>query len=340
MRKKVLCMFFLLFVFSSAYSLVSAKYTERIDSIITDVNMYGMMKYVFLYDAEGLLSEKIAYSQEEMDGKWTVSERRGYGYDEDDRISSVVVTDVLNEGVFFFEEYTYDGKGNLSSISYKTKEMKDEVKKMNALREFLYNEKGFLVGERRFRYQNGERKEDARNEREYDKKGRLLVINEYVFSNHQKTLFKRTRYSYSKNGLLVTKEEQLPDAEKQMKRDLIERRRYDEHQRLVALSFDRGDESSDVEFCYDKKGNLIQIIDRRSINGVEEYVGCTSFAYDQNAPVSSVMGLSSPEVLSTDWALRYEMNLTSKPISVTAEMGISHPHQEKSLYYYSAISGE
>ena len=168
MRKKVLCMFFLLFVFSSAYSLVSAKYTERIDSIITDVNMYGMMKYVFLYDAEGLLSEKIAYSQEDMDGKWTVSERRGYGYDENDRISSVVVTDVLNE----------------------------------------------------------------------------------------------------------------------------------------------------------------------------EYVGCTSFAYDQNAPVSSVMGLSSPEVLSTDWALRYEMNLTSKPISVTAEMGILRPHQEKSLYYYSAISGE
>ena len=95
-----------------------------------------------------------------------------------------------------------------------------------------------------------------------------------------------------------------------------------------------------MEFCYDKKGNLTQIIDRRSINSVEEYVGCTSFAYDQNAPVSSVMGLASPEVLSTDWALRYEMNLTSKPISVTAEMGILHPHQEKSLYYYSAISGE
>ena len=53
MGKKVLCMFFLLFVFSSAYSQVGAKYTERIDSIITDVNMYGMMLFVFFFDRDG-----------------------------------------------------------------------------------------------------------------------------------------------------------------------------------------------------------------------------------------------------------------------------------------------
>lgn len=340
MRKKVLCIFFLLFVFSCAYSQDGAIYTERIDSIITNVNMYGMTKHVFLYDAKGRLTERGTYSQKGKEEIWTNLQRRRYIYDKNDRISSIVVTDFLNEGVFFYEEYTYDEKGNVSSISYKTKDMKDETKKMNAFREFLYNEKGLLIGERRFRYQNGERNEDAQNEREYDKKGRLLVINEYVFSNHQKTLFKRIRYTYNKKGLLITKEEQIPDGEKHMKRDLTERRRYDEHQRLIALSFDRGDESSDVEYYYDKNGNLIQIIDRRSINSVKEYEGCTSFAYDQNAQVSSVMGLSNPEVLSTDWALKYKMNLTAKPISVTTETGILHPQQEKSLYYYSTINGE
>ena len=52
-----------IFISGCVYSQNEKHYTERLDSIITSVNMAGEVKSVFTYDKTGLLIEKIEYRE-------------------------------------------------------------------------------------------------------------------------------------------------------------------------------------------------------------------------------------------------------------------------------------
>ena len=65
----------------------------------------------------------------------------------------------------------------------------------------------------------------------------------------------------------------------------------------------------------------------------------TSFTYDLDTSVSSVLGLSCPEVLTTEKFLKKKLNLTSKPVSVSENYvdGARSHESNEVVYYYSDI---
>ena len=77
-----------IFISGCVYSQNEKHYTERLDSIITSVNMAGEVKSVFTYDKTGLLIEKIEY-REKKEGKWINPEQTLYTYDGNGRIVSL-----------------------------------------------------------------------------------------------------------------------------------------------------------------------------------------------------------------------------------------------------------
>ena len=74
-------------IFIPAVSMAQTKYTERLDSIISDLAYGSPSKFVFHYDEEGRLVEQLFYSK--WDGKWTNAEQRIYAYDEKGRVTTV-----------------------------------------------------------------------------------------------------------------------------------------------------------------------------------------------------------------------------------------------------------
>ena len=333
----------ILFLFASIriYSQNSVTYTERIDSIITDVNNYGVKKYVFRYDSTGRLSERMEYI--EKDGRWGNPERRFYTYDDKGRMSLVSIISPQNKSDFGLsrEEYAYDINGNLLSVIFWAKEREDGEWKEKSLREFLYNAEDFLVRRTDYDYREGERREKAMSEKEYDREGRMKASYDYEFYEGEKTPWRKCCYSYNKKGMLSKKGEYAPNGKNVWRRKRKEERIYDKSGRLNILSIREDNKKRgntiEEEYHYDTRGNLAQIISKSSDGEVVEYEKCISFVYAPNTSVSSVMGLNCSEVLSTDWALRENLNLTSQPLSVAVEEGNLPSQQEKALYYYSSI---
>ena len=336
-----LCFILILFSSTRICSQNAVAYTERIDSIITDVNSYGKVKYVFRYDSAGMLSERVEYI--EKNGRWIDSERRIYNYDARGKIALVSVVPPQGEdnSAHFREEYTYDEKGNLLFMAFKTKERNGGEWEKKSLREFLYNEKGFLVKRTDDEYREGERREMFMSEKKYDQKGRLTVSYEYEFRGREKTPRRMYRYSYNKKNQLSKKTEYAPDGRNFWRRTRTEWRNYDKSGRLKTVSFSKEDKlwgyRTKEEYHYDTRGNLTQIRSRIYSGGAEEYEKTISFIYAPDTPVSSVMGLNCSEVISTDWALRENLNLTSKPLSVMVEEKKQQFRPEKALYYYSSL---
>ena len=93
--KQIISILILWVSMGSAHAQTRQKYMERLDSIITNVEMGRPSKYVFHYDAEGRLMELIEYGK--WEGKWTNPEQRLYTYDENGRVTTVT-TKSLEEG--------------------------------------------------------------------------------------------------------------------------------------------------------------------------------------------------------------------------------------------------
>ncbi|MBR1666729.1 MAG: hypothetical protein IJ693_00475 [Bacteroidaceae bacterium] len=311
------------------------------DSIITDVNNYGTKKYAFRYDSTGHLSERIEYI--EKDRRWSDPEKRIYTYDDKGRISFVSIVPPQSKSDFglFREEYTYDTRGNLLSVIFTAKEGEDGEWKEKSLREFRYNEEGFLVKRTDYDYREGERREKFMSEKEYNRKGRMRASYEYEYYEGEKKPWRKYCYSYNKKGLLSKKDEYAPNGKNAWRRRRTEERNYDKSGRISFLSIRKGNKrcgnTIEEEYHYDIRGNLTQIIGRFRSGGVVEYEKRTSFVCIPDTPVSSVMGLNCSEVLSTDWALRENLNLTSQPLSVTVEEGSQRSQPEKTQYYYSTL---
>ena len=88
-------------------------YTERLDSIISDVEFGRPSKFVFHYNAEGQLAELLYYGK--WDGKWANGEQRIYAYDEKGRVTTVTTYSLDEKNVApTRERVEYDDKGRIS----------------------------------------------------------------------------------------------------------------------------------------------------------------------------------------------------------------------------------
>ena len=90
------------------------KFTERLDSIVTDFEYADPSKYVFHYDVDGRLVEQLYY-RKLKDGKWGNSEQRLYAYDEQGRVTSITTYSLEEDNVGpSRERFEYDDKGRVS----------------------------------------------------------------------------------------------------------------------------------------------------------------------------------------------------------------------------------
>ena len=124
--KRLIYILFLVFLALPLHAQSEKHYTERLDSIITSVNMAGEVKSVFTYDKTGLLIEKIEY-REKKEGKWINPEQTLYTYDGNGRIVSL--TSKPNgtglQGEWFRERREYDSSGNLISVTFEGSQIND-----------------------------------------------------------------------------------------------------------------------------------------------------------------------------------------------------------------------
>ena len=351
--KKLSFTFILLALVQIAWAQENKQYTERLDSIITSLVFGRPMKYVFHYDNEGRLSEMIEYSR--LKEEWTDPFRSIYTYDENGRITIVTTTsmDEKRGNAPYRERAEYDDKGRLSLWVYEMYS-KDEDKwyetSHSTTRKYEYNAQGnrTSITDYFIRIIDDKQRNRRRFEMEYDKGGRLIIQREYENDYHNsiegKECLRHTyHYSYDKQGNLI--ETQRYDGEsgdKKTKPDQTIRKTYDKQGRVTTITTDLGGEfGSRDEYYYDPRGNLIQIATFRLSDGEWEHRQNMTFTYDTDTPVSSVMGLSRPEVLCNDYALKNHFNLTCKPISASIyEVGTPHyntRYHDEATYYYSPI---
>ena len=174
----------------------------------------------------------------------------------------------------------------------------------------------------------------------YDKKGRLITQRDYKYDmkilDGEKQLQHTDRYTYDKQGHLTSIVKDGVDSYYKGK----EHYTYDKQGRLISFVRDGGTFiPQKEEYYYDTHGNLIQIATFLLFEGEWEHTRNTSFTYDLDTSVSSVLGLSCPEVLTTERFLKKKLNLTSKPVSVSENyVDGARAHESKEVvYYYSDI---
>jgi YD repeat-containing protein len=187
---------------------------------------------------------------------------------------------------------------------------------------------------------NGKFRVIRKSEKEYDKKGRLITQRDYKrpYTNEddEMKLNVTHHYTYDKQGRLksVVRESEDDYYNKE------EHYTYDKQGRLISFVRDGGTFiPQKEEYYYDTHGNLIQIATFLLFEGEWDHDWNQTFTYDQDTPVSSVMGLTCPEVLNTEKTLRKKLNLTSKPLSVSLDLDSPKRYHasDEVVYYYSDI---
>lgn len=331
-------------IFIPAVSMAQTKYTERLDSIISDLAYGSPSKFVFHYDEEGRLVEQLFYSK--WDGKWTNAEQRIYAYDEKGRVTTVSTYSLEEKNVApTRERVEYDDKGRIALWVYEVfdKERGEWYASMHSgERKYEYDAQGNQISDTygiRSPLLNGKFREIQKSEKDYDKKGRLITQRdyrrEYKNEKDEMKLNITHHYTYDKQGRLksVVRESEDDYYNKE------EHYTYDKQGRLTSMTEGGTKTPKKEEYYYDLHGNLIQIATFFLFDGEWDHEWTKTFTYDQNTPVSSVMGLTCPEVLSTDNFLKNKLNLTSKPLSVSENwMDATRYHESREVvYYYSDI---
>lgn len=342
MGQRILHVTLTIFMSISAYPQSDKLYTERLDSIITSVNLAGEVKSVFHYNGKGLLVEKIEY-REKKEGIWINPERTLYTYDCNDRIASLVsnIVDSCEQGGAFRERREYDSMGNLISQTYDRFLERDGMWQMKGLVEHVYDDKGHQVERMDYYYKDGERKNKLKSENNYDRRGRLITKREYEFIKEEMQLWRIYQYSYDRRGNLCTAKKFFSEHYDTLDNSIITTQRtYNRHDGKVSVltRAERGADIKKEEYSYDHHGNLIQIATFRLSDGAWEHWQNMTFTYDMTTPVSSVMGLSCPEVLCNDYALKNGLNMTCKPFSVNVNEVDNSRFHEEAFYYYSSIN--
>lgn len=340
--KKLIFLIVLLFLGQVAWGQRNHQYTERLDSIVTNLGFKNPSKYVFRYDEEGRLTERISYCWSR--GKWIDPEHRFYTYDESGRLIAVIENGIYGDQQEFpfRTKMEYDDQGNLVSQTFDRDFDNDGSWCLQGWRHLKYDAKGNLAFMTEFQESFHESKERARHEMEYDGKGRLITLREYETNNGKRLLKHLNQYIYDKKGYLresirVNGEPDVKDS----RPDVIIRKDYDKQGRIVSTSRRMAgmlDEVCEEEYCYDSHGNLAKVESYSFLGeGEREHDWTIAFLYDQNMNASSVMGLSCPEVLEADDALKEGLNMSRKPLCVEKRY-TNHDHlHEYTYYYYSPI---
>ena len=341
------CLIYILFLVLLALPLHAQNekhYTERLDSIITSVNMAGEVKSVFTYDKTGLLIEKIEY-REKKEGKWINPEQTLYTYDGNGRIVSL--TSKPNgtglQGEWFRERREYDSSGNLISVTFEGSQINDDKWKKKGSVDYVYDNKGHQMERTDYYYKDGERKEKLKIEMDYDKKGQLTTKREYEFINDEMQLWRTYRYYYDKRGNLCTTKKFFSEHyDKTYYPTTTTETVYNRHGEIAStltqteLGTDKHVKKE--KYSYDHHGNLIQIVSFYPGEGGMKHKKSMSLTYDVNTNMASVMGLSCQEVLVADEVLGQGLKMECKPLSVQVSE-VDNPHfHEKTTYYYSPIN--
>lgn len=335
---------FLILLVLASCAWAQTKYTQRLDSIISDVAYGRPSKFVFHYDEEGRLVEQLYYGK--WDGEWANGEQRLYVYDEKGRVTTVSTYSLEEKNVApTRERVEYDDKGR---ISMWTLEMYDKKREewygftSGGTRKYEYDAQGNVISNTygiNALSLNGEFRPQMRSEMEYDKKGRLTIQRDYRYDmkvlDGEKQLQHTDRYTYDKQGRLTTIVKDGLDSYY----NGTEHYTYDKQGRIASHVREGHGIPQKEEYYYDPHGNLIQIATFLLFDDGEwEHDWNEMFTYDLSTPVSSVMGLSCPEVLSTDPFLKKKLNLTSKPLSVYWSYAEPRYHESQEVvYYYSDI---
>ena len=343
--KRINLFLILLALASCAWAQTKARYTERLDSIISDVEFGRPSKFVFHYNAEGQLAELLYYGK--WDGKWANGEQRIYAYDEKGRVTTVTTYSLDEKNVEpSRERVEYDDKGRVSLWVYEVfdKERGEWYASMDSgERKYEYDAQGNQISDTygiSSPFLNGKFRVIRKSEKEYDKKGRLITQRDYKrpYTNEddEMKLNVTHHYTYDKQGRLksVVRESEDDYYNKE------EHYTYDKQGRLISFVRDGGTFiPQKEEYYYDTHGNLIQIATFLLFEGEWDHDRNQTFTYDQDTPVSSVMGLTCPEVLNTEMTLRKKLNLTSKPLSVSLDLGSPKRYHasDEVVYYYSDI---
>lgn len=335
-----------------AWAQQDQQHLERLDSIITSLSSGRPTKYVFHYDADGRLTETIEYTRQKEE--WTNPLRSVYTYDENGRVTVVTTTSMEEKrGISPYRERAeYDDKGRLALWVYEMYSKDDDKwyeTSHHTSRKYEYDTQGNRTSMTDFfRIFDNRQRNRRRYEMEYDKGGRLITQREYENDYHNSTDGKEClrhtyHYVYDKQGNLIeAKRYDGESGDKKADADQTIRKTYDQQGRVTTMTRNmRRGLGSKEEYCYDPRGNLIQIVTSRLSDGAWEHWQSMTFSYDMSTPVSSVMGLSCPEVLCNDYALKNRLNLTSKPISVSVnETGTARynpRYHDEATYYYSPI---
>ena len=335
----------LLALASCAWAQTKARYTERLDSIISDVEFGRPSKFVFHYNAEGQLAELLYYGK--WDGKWANGEQRIYAYDEKGRVTTVTTYSLDEKNVPpSRERVEYNDKGRISMWTLESYD-KDRGEwygfTNGGMRKYEYDAQGNQICNTygfNSPFLNGKFRVIRKSEKEYDKKGRLITQRDYKrpYTNEddEMKLNVTHHYTYDKQGRLksVVRESEDDYYNKE------EHYTYDKQGRLISFVRDGGTFiPQKEEYYYDTHGNLIQIATFLLFEGEWDHDRNQTFTYDQDTPVSSVMGLTCPEVLNTEMTLRKKLNLTSKPVSVSENYvdGARSHESNEVVYYYSDI---
>ena len=335
----------LLALASCAWAQTKARYTERLDSIISDVEFGRPSKFVFHYNAEGQLAELLYYGK--WDGKWANGEQRIYAYDEKGRVTTVTTYSLDEKNVPpSRERVEYNDKGRISMWTLESYD-KDRGEwygfTNGGMRKYEYDARGNQICNTygfNSPFLNGKFRVIRKSEKEYDKKGRLITQRDYKrpYTNEddEMKLNITHHYTYDKQGRLksVVRESEDDYYNKE------EHYTYDKQGRLISFVMDGGTFiPQKEEYYYDTHGNLIQIATFLLFEGEWDHDRNQTFTYDQDTPVSSVMGLTCPEVLNTEMTLRKKLNLTSKPVSVSENYvdGARSHESNEVVYYYSDI---
>ena len=322
------------------------QYTERLDSIISDDEFGRPSKFVFHYDEGGRLVEQLYFSK--WDGKWADGEQRLYAYDEKGRVTTVSTYSLEEERNItpIRERVEYNDKGRISSWtleSYDKKRDEWHESMHDGTRKYEYDAQGNQICNMygiNSPLLNGKFRPQTRSEMEYDKKGRLITQRDYKYDmkilDGEKQLQHTDRYTYDKQGHLTSIVKDGVDNYYKGK----EYYTYDNQGRLTSHVKEGGIAiPQKEEYYYDPHGNLIQIATFILFDGEWEHTRNTSFTYDLDTSVSSVLGLSCPEVLTTERFLKKKLNLTSKPVSVSENYvdGARAHESNEVVYYYSDI---
>ncbi len=339
MRKIITIIIFLMGM-GSASAQTPQKYTERLDSIITSLEFGNDSKYVFQYDGDGRLVELVCYSQ--RDGQWGDPEQKLYQYDEQGRITTIVTHSTYGGRKYepLRERAEYDTEGHLVSWTWEQESANNGEWYLRGKKTFEYDAQGNQTAVMEYHATlMGQLKEKLKHEKEYDQQGRLITQRDYEFIAGDPWLWRTYSYLYDKQGNLVETKRLFSERyeSRPSYADMTIKKTYDQQGRVTSQSTEFEEPFRKDEYYYDTHGNLIQIATFFPFDGRLEHEKNMTFTYDMDTPVSSVMGLSSPGVLNTDFALKNQLNLTCKPLSVYANERDDPRHHEEATYYYSPM---